>query len=919
MNKPLQIIELEKILGFKLKQFTRSAKEFIEWDGFQNSKSYLLDSNQNIIGLDLSHYNKIEDISFLKKFKNLLYLNLEDNWLLSDFSPLKFLNELKVLNLSRCLEKNADDIRPIVELQNLPLKPLNDLKKLIKLELRSNHIIFIEPFKDLFNLKHLDLSNNQICLAEDNELSFKEYLRKTSGIKNEKLQDAISKFISNGNDDKIIIKTYDFKRFKELEYLNISNNNLDFFDKNLLKDLPKLKELYLVGNPIQNIPKEIFDKYIFDYEPEDVLEDVRNYFIALAEGQIINAEAKVIWIGNGEAGKTTLSHQFRKNEFVVIPKEERTHGILIEEWTIPVSELPDFEEAQRVALEIIKIENNNLLSLDQKIEQETLKINQLPDGIQKKLLKSSLDITKKQSEINQETKKSVIGFYFPRDITLKLWDFGGQEYYHATHSLFLSNNAMYFLVWDAETNKQDEEKGMYPLEYWRESIKNYAPKNIVFEIQNKENGTCKTDDANLKYKIHLRKENDTQEYDLDIKKLKQSIFNQLHHLDHLAKPFPKVYDDIRALLANQKEMFLSFEAYEKLCQENDNTEKKILQNDSQIQTLTNFLHETGAIICYHYQNNISEQLKDYVFLNPVWLSDYIYKILSKDLQGKGEFDFVHVKKQIKTSGITPNVWIDLMKEFELIFEIEKKGKTLYVAPQYLSPTCTNEDGLNLALDYCKLETSFEIHFPKFLPKSLFLRFISQYGSKAENYLYWKNGLFFKHLKKGVYATCDYKERKILIKVENNDYDVTAEIWTALFELSNKNENIELFSKEKKSIKEIKEYKEIYQKEFPFIFSKDFNNDFSSNFANEEETTKESERKVNSLKNETELKNLLKDFEESGNSLETVRLLGKLEAYVNDKGTFGRLRKDFSSNPTGFEISDWKAKIINLIQNNNKNW
>ena len=40
-----------------------------------------------------------------------------------------------------------------------------------------------------------------------------------------------------------------------------------------------------------------------------------------------------------------------------------------------------------------------------------------------------------------------------REMQVNLWDFGGQEYYHATHRLFLSRNAVYVLVWDKETDK----------------------------------------------------------------------------------------------------------------------------------------------------------------------------------------------------------------------------------------------------------------------------------------------------------------------------------------------------------------------------------------------------------------------------------------------------------------------------------
>ncbi|MBL0014962.1 MAG: hypothetical protein IPP17_00655 [Bacteroidetes bacterium] len=31
---------------------------------------------------------------------------------------------------------------------------------------------------------------------------------------------------------------------------------------------------------------------------------------------------------------------------------------------------------------------------------------------------------------------------------VRIFDFGGQEYYHDTHHMFFTNNTAYFLLWD---------------------------------------------------------------------------------------------------------------------------------------------------------------------------------------------------------------------------------------------------------------------------------------------------------------------------------------------------------------------------------------------------------------------------------------------------------------------------------------
>jgi len=79
------------------------------------------------------------------------------------------------------------------------------------------------------------------------------------------------------------------------------------------------------------------------------------------------------------------------------------------------------------------------------------------------------------------------------DAQIYFWDFGGQEYYHATHRLFFSQEAIYVLVWDKATNKQgtrpvpvllksadDKTKEevlpveFFPYHYWLNNIRFYG-------------------------------------------------------------------------------------------------------------------------------------------------------------------------------------------------------------------------------------------------------------------------------------------------------------------------------------------------------------------------------------------------------------------------------------------------------------
>ena len=695
--------------------------------------------------------NKLEDITTLSHLIGLERLDLFQNYQLQDFTPLAKLENLEVLIVSYTGLDNIDFATYLKSLTALDisytglkdLKQLAVLKKqllllhlsglaiddlsfleefehLLQLVLRGNRFKEITPIGKLRKLVSLDLSQNP------KNRNYKPLIKLTK----------LRHLALNHN----LIKDVSFiEHFPELRDLQLERNNIKEFSHAFFQSLPRLKKLKLKQNPIENIPKEIFN--IEDNSFKSVL----NYFIAASKQRVPNTEAKIIWLGNGEVGKTTLSHQLRKGEFKA--QLERTHGILIKEWNIDFNNLPK--------------------NLKEKFKQ----------------------IVKEENQKNPEDQ-----VVLPETISLKMWDFGGQEYYHATHRLFFNSNVMYLLVWDDVSNHQDEDLGIYPLSYWRKNIKDKAQNTSILEIQNKASTSFTADASNNQFKIGFREEGNKRsirQYDIDIEVLNEGVLEQLSNLEYLGNLFPKVYDDIRHIIKKQRVPFLEFEKYRRLCEKHDFTEDKVMRDEGQIQLLTQYLHETGTIICYRYEPRFQnlQHLYNYVFTQPSWVTDTIYDILEKDLlkarQGfdQGEFDFAHIKQVLQSTDsvyqLKAEVWQELLLAFELVFKFYKQGKEILVAPQYLPIECSNKSALDWAKD-CDLRHSFTLRFPHFLSKSLFLKFIAFYGSENLLHLYWKNGLCFKLDKKVIYATCDYQKRLIRIEIEKGDSLIARKVYESFF-------------------------------------------------------------------------------------------------------------------------------------------
>jgi GTPase SAR1 family protein len=62
-------------------------------------------------------------------------------------------------------------------------------------------------------------------------------------------------------------------------------------------------------------------------------------------------------------------------------------------------------------------------------------------------------------------------------LTFSVWDFAGQTVYYNTHQFFLSDRAVYLLLWNIRLGH--EHAG---LDFWLSSISVHAPKAPIFVV-----------------------------------------------------------------------------------------------------------------------------------------------------------------------------------------------------------------------------------------------------------------------------------------------------------------------------------------------------------------------------------------------------------------------------------------------------
>lgn len=121
----------------------------------------------------------------------------------------------------------------------------------------------------------------------------------------------------------------------QLQRLYIGNNQLNSLPDSL-KNLIQLNELYLHGNPSLSIPEEVLgptweeviNKKVNPARPNDILD----YYFRTRGGKRPLNEAKLIIVGRGTVGKTSLVNRLLFNMFE--PNENKTEGIKISEWKL---------------------------------------------------------------------------------------------------------------------------------------------------------------------------------------------------------------------------------------------------------------------------------------------------------------------------------------------------------------------------------------------------------------------------------------------------------------------------------------------------------------------------------------------------------------------------------------------------------
>lgn len=670
--------------------------------------------------LDVSN-TQINGIESLKGMKQLKWLNISQTQI-RDLTPLNDLADLKWLDLSETKVRTINPLRNLFQLNDLffhsteisDLTPLKDLKQLEILMFSRTNVNDLSPLSDLYQLNILNISSTLVY--DLNPLK------------------SLSQLLILGANSTPLSDLSPLKDLTHLQILKISNTLIT--DLSALKDLSRLLQLDISLTNVNNISplKNLTQLVELNISSTQVsnLSSIENLF-ELQALHAFNLPLKI----DLELLEKILNKNSRLNIYfdptiLNIPKG-------LESDTNALREYLKANKEENKSLKIILLGNTragksqlvNFLK-EQKFEVES---------------KSTPGIQIVEWNTNINGKKYSLVFY----------DFGGQDYYHATHNLYLDTQSLYLVLWHPQVIEEEQHMS---LGYWLGNIDYFtdyaAEENIaIWTLQTRSDDNSSGGiQSRISIDSALQKlyNVDAQgQFYLSVKgvfqdepnwKLEWEYFKahlemkiiEITQKTQIVKETADVRDRVLPLLKKEGSLVLTKKDFI------DRIETILeIKTQSNQATLTH-LSAIGRILWFKH----NDTLKDYIFPDPAGLSGMIFEVLENNNMAlsDGEFSDHDLSKTLKNKTyknkeLIKKLFIDLLLEYQIIFERPDKKGT-YVVPQYLPDQKLIHHLQEL------IPISLVIRYEHYMPFWRISHFITKKGSKLENDAdYWRYGIIYR--------------------------------------------------------------------------------------------------------------------------------------------------------------------------------
>ena len=398
-------------------------------------------------------------------------------------------------------------------------------------------------------------------------------------------------------------------------------------------------------------------------------------------------EAKLMVLGNAGAGKTSLLSRLLSNSFE--PATTITHGINIQVWQ-------PFESL-------------------------------------------------KESETNDiENRDSSL-------LRLNVWDFGGQEIYHATHRFFMTQRSLYLLVVDgrSETHEAD---------YWLKTIQSLGQSSPVVVVSSKQDiARNRLDVVRIKEKypfvVSVVETSSMTGY--GIADLRSEISRALENLDSLEMMIPGRFASVKERIESMSGNCIDYSEFQDICRNEGLGEREQ-------RALIGLLNDLGIVMYYADD----PKLRESVVVNPQWIADSVHQVLDSGeiRRNLGMVSYETLRRLLKSrseendSKNHADFLVRIMRRFELCVEVDNSNEE-FLFPNMLP---MNRPEIGEWKNGLRFEYRYDV-----LPPDIISRFIVRVHDMIWERAYWRHGVVIVKEGNRALVVSDQYDSRINIEIVGN--------------------------------------------------------------------------------------------------------------------------------------------------------
>lgn len=351
-----------------------------------------------------------------------------------------------------------------------------------------------------------------------------------------------------------------------------------------------------------------------------------------------------------------------------------------------------------------------------------------------------------------------------QDIQVHFWDFGGQDILFPMHRMFMTERTIYVVMVDARS----ESRGSQARE-WLDTVNSFAKKAPVMLVVNKldQNPGATLDERGLRDAYP----NLEEILFMSAKKLGKQAFNKtftaklrelIRRSEWPKKTWPKNWKRVKDALRDMDKPYIRGERYAEICRECNAEEDGV--------TVLNWCNDLGVCFCRQ-----EDELKDYVILNPNWITNAIYTIIFNKqdtvhnglISHKEIFGILNSDSSKKVHREISYPWgdmhyiLDVVRKFDLSYPADPKNEFF--------PILCSENSTEVVPEYANAADTLEFHMKfGYLPNNVLHRLMVDRYAELDRDNVWLTGARFRQIDTGLSAVVKFEDKVLKIYVRSSN-------------------------------------------------------------------------------------------------------------------------------------------------------